>query len=136
MPRFNFTLRMYQGEATSLSTVSHIEISDICVLAKDDKFEKPRTYKAQLKKHKFSVEVKGTLFKGGGSHSSPCITFKQDYIDIVVCNFPRYPAFYQCKYIAQNRTDPKWFNPKETLHDGFPTWEKFRKLEILNLERL
>lgn len=125
----DFKLRLYEGDISSLSSLHNITLCNITIIDKNSKFERPRVIESNAKKFGYTVEIKGKFLNGGGSHSSPCITFKGKYIDIIVRNFPRYPSFYQCKHTANNIKNG-YFNPKETLHDGFPVWEKYRQLEI------
>lgn len=48
-------------------------------------------------------------------------------MDITVKNFPRYPAFYQDKYVARNAINGY---PILETDNGFPLFLQYRKVEI------
>ena len=125
----DFTIRLHKGEATSLADIRDITISGITILRKDSKYQTPFVVEGNAKKFGYSVETKGTFLKGGGSHSYPRITFKGDYIELRVKNFPRFPAFYQDKSAALSCI--RGWGYTNYLNKGFPVWEKYRKLEII-----
>lgn len=126
---FNFTIRLYQGQGTCLADVSSITISGITIIKKDSKHQKPFIVKGNCKKFGYSAEVKGKLFSAGGSIAYPCITFRGEYVDIEVKDFPRYPAFCQ-DYIAARSCLQGW-GYTNYLNKGFPNWLLYRRIEIL-----
>ena len=127
----DFILRIYQStQATCLASIGSISISNINLIIKDSKFDIPRFNKTSIRKYKFDISINGKFHKIGGSHSTPCITFKGNYIDIIVKNFPRYPAFAQDIHYARN-----WMNGYTTKYvgNGYPIWTEFRKYQIILL---
>ena len=82
------------------------------------------------KKFKYLYKLSKKLNDVSGSHSEPNLSFKGEYIDIEVSNFPRLPAFTQCKYEARNIMNG---HTSYLLNQGFPIQLLCRKIEILNL---
>lgn len=126
----DFTIRIHQGEQTSLSDLRNITISNIALITKRHKYDMPHIIRSNRDKFGYSAKVKGKFYKGGGSHSYPRICFKGDYIDIEVKDFPRYPAYGQDKYEARNIMN----GYNSILNDGFPMWQNYRKVEIINIK--
>lgn len=125
----DFLIRLHKGDTTSLADIRDITISGITILRKDSKYQTPFILEGNAKKFGYSVKVRGKFLKGGGSHSYPCISFKGEYIELEVKNFPRFPAFYQDKYAA--RSCMQGWGYTNYMNKGFPIWENYRKLEII-----
>ena len=127
----DFTIRLYQGEKTCLSDLKEITISGITLIKKNFKHQRPFIVEGNLKKFGYELKVKGRFLDCGGSHQYPCISFKKEYIDIEVKNFPRYPAFLQDTSAAKSCLNG--YGYINYINDGFPNWLKYRKIEILPL---
>lgn len=82
-------------------------------------------HKGNQKKFGYSIELSKPFNKVSGSNSYPNLTFKGEYIDIIIKNFPRYPCFCQNKYAARNILN----GYKDT--NSFPTYLEYRKLEFI-----
>ncbi len=129
METIDFTLRLYKDTVgmPGLSSLRSITISDITLVSKPCKFGDVCMHKGNQRKHKYTIELSKKFSKVAGSHSSPILHFNGEYIDIIVKNFPRYPAFYQCKHEARNILTG-WASLG--IHDGFPIQLQHRKLQI------
>lgn len=122
----DFTLRIYQGESSwLLGEIPEIIISDITILSKPGKYGGVCMHNGNQKKFKYSIKLSKNFNKVSGSHSYPNLTFKGDYIDIKIKNFPRYPCFAQCKYAARNILNGY------TGYNSFPNYLKYRRIEFL-----
>lgn len=131
----DFILRIYKRiETTTLADIQHIALSGLPIISKQTKFDGVCLHKSFQKKYGYSVEVKNPnkICKVAGSHTYPVIGFKGEYLDVVVKNFPRYPAIYADYHICRNimnSNDAKHY----MLNMQFPTWMKYRQFEILPL---
>lgn len=131
--RVNFILRLYKYDRScTLGDISEITISDITLVSKPQKFGGVCMHKGNQRKFKYTVEFSRPFSKVAGSHSSPMLWFPGDYIDVIVRNFPRYPAYYQDKYIAKNIMNGY---KADSLFTGFPYALQYRKVEILKLDK-
>lgn len=129
----NFTIRIYN---TSYSIIhydfNHITIGGITIISKRTKFDPVCLHNGNQKKFGYSIGVKGKFNKVSGSNSSPTISWKGEYIDIEISNFPRFPILSQDKYVARNILQSKDFNGNTKQFDynnGFDELE----YDILNL---
>jgi hypothetical protein len=127
--RTNFTIRIYQDRVNNpvLSYLSDITISGITILSKPSKFEDICMHKSNQSKFKYSIALSKRFNKISGSHTSFNLSFKGDYIDIIINNFPRYPSFYQCKYSANNALN----GYVGELNSGFPHQLLYREIKFL-----
>lgn len=132
MNRFNFTIRLYKDECRNpvLSDLQDITISNITIVSKPMKFGGICEHGGNKKKFKYSYKLSKKFNDISGSHSAPNLSFKGEYIDIEVSNFPIFPAFTQCKYEARNIMNG---HTSYLLNQGFPIQLLRRKIEILNL---
>jgi hypothetical protein len=130
---YNFTLRIYNPETRNcyLTDINNITISDITIISKPSKYSDICTHNGNKKKYKYDFTLSKKFLYGAGSHSSPILAFKGDYIDIHITNFPRYPAFYQDKHEARNIMNG--YNSFQ--NNGFPIQLKYLKIEVLNLKK-
>lgn len=128
---FNFIIRLYKDEHRNptLSDINNITISGITLISKDSKFNGICLYKGNQKKFKYSIKLSKPFNKVSGSHSSPNLSFKGEYIDIEVYNFPRYPAFYQDKYAAKSCLSGYGYT--NYLNKGFPHQLLYRRIDII-----
>jgi hypothetical protein len=110
--------------------MSHLIISDITLISKSGKHSDICLHKSNQSKHKYSIKILGKFHSHSGSLNYPNLSFKGEYIDILVKNFPRYPSFYQNKYSAKNILNG--FTANE-LNNGFPKQLLYRKIEITNI---
>lgn len=96
----NFIIRIHRDTVNIplLSAIQEIKIANITLVSKPNKFGGVCMHKGNQKKFGYSIELSKPFIKVCGSHSYPVLGFKGDYIDIIVKNFPRYPAYYQYKY--------------------------------------
>ena len=130
---FDFTIRIHQSKTLScLDNISEIIISNITLIRKDTKYQIPYVVEGNIKKFNYEIDHKPKFYKQGGSHSTPCITFKGNYIDIHVSNFPRYPAYYQDWYAVKSCLSEYGYT--NYLNKGFPYEEVQKRIEILNLK--
>jgi hypothetical protein len=131
--RFNFILRIHQDTCRSpaLSWLKNIVISDITLLSKPFKFGDICEHNGNKKKFKYTLELSKKFHKVSGSHSTPCLSFEGEYVDITIRNFPRYPAFYQ-EYAAA-RDYLNGYGYTNYLNKGFPHQLLFRTIEIIPL---
>lgn len=129
--RNSFIIRIYRDTTGNpvLSWINNVTISDITLVSKSSKFDGLSMHKGNQKKFKYSIELSKEFIRVAGSHSTPCLMFKGDYIDITVKNFPRYPAFYQDKYAARGCLNG--FGYTNYLNDGFPHQLNYRTIEII-----
>jgi hypothetical protein len=127
--KHNFIIRIYKDETRNpiLSDLSDITISDITIISKPTKFGKICEHNGNKKKFKYTFNLNKQFNYASGSHSSPNLSFKGEYIDITVKNFPRFPVFTQCKYQAKNIMNG--YNVH--LNNGFPIQLLYRKIEII-----
>lgn len=132
MSRNNFTLRIYKDLKRNpvLSDISDITISGITLISKNSKFGEVCFHKSNQRKFKYTIELSKTFNYASGSHSSPNLSFKGEYIDIIVKGFPRYPAFYQEYAAARGCLDG--FKYTNYLNKGFPHQLLYRTIEFLN----
>jgi len=131
---YNFTFRLHNPKERNcyLTDIDTIIISDITIISKMSKYSNICTHNNNKKKYKYDFTLSKEFLYGAGSHSSPILAFKGDYIDIDIINFPRYPAFCQDKYEARNIMNG--YNPYS--NNGFPIQLNYRKIEILNLKKI
>lgn len=129
--RHNFTFRLYQDDVNNyaLSMIDGIVISDITLVSKPSKFGEVCFHKSNQRKYGYTMEISRPFNKVSGSNSTPTLTFRGKYIDIIVKNFPRYPAFYQ-DYTAVKNCLNGW-GYTNYLNDGFPHQLLYRKFEFL-----
>lgn len=133
MNTYNFTIRIHQDKCNNvvLSDLQDITISDITIISKQSKFGGICYHNGNKKKFGYNFRLSKSFNKVSGSHSSPNLSFKGDYIDIMISNFPRYPAFYQCKYAARNCLNGYGYT--NYLNKGFPHQLLYRNIEIIDL---
>lgn len=131
--KYNFTIRIYKDLERNpyLSDLSSIVVRDIKILTKTMKFDGLCYHKSNQKKFGYSFTLSKPFNKVSGSHSSPCLSFKGDYIDIIVKDFPRFPAYYQDKYAANSFLSGYGYT--NFPNDGFPIQLLYRKIEFLNI---
>lgn len=129
---FNFTLRIYQDldRHPTLSDLSNITISDITLISKPSKHGDICFHNGNKKKFKYKLSTSKPFYKVAGSLNYPILAFKGDYIDIIVENFPRFPAFYQNEIAAKNYLNG--FGYTNYLNKGFPHQLNYRKIEIIH----
>jgi len=129
---YNFTLRIHQSTINSviLSCFNHITISNITIISKSSKFEDICLHKGNQKKFGYTIKTSKSFNKISGSHSTPTLTFKGEYIDVIVKNFPRYPTFTQEHYIARNCLNGYGYIGH--VNKGYPIWLNYRKYEFIN----
>lgn len=84
------------------------------------------------RKFGYTVSTSKKFSPVSGSHSYPNLSFKGDYIDILVKNFPRYPVFTQDKYAVRNCLNGYGYT--NYPNKGFPKQLLYRKIEILDLK--
>lgn len=125
----NFTLRIYKDETRNpvLSDLQSITISGITLLSKPTKHS-ICYHNGNKKKFGYSIELSKPFHKVSGSHNYPNLSFKGEYLDVIVKDFPRYPAFYQDKYEARNIMNGMGHN---SMNHGFPIQLLHRRIEIL-----
>lgn len=130
--KFDFTIRLWQNKERhpALTDISSIVVSDITLISKPEKYGNACLHSGNAKRFGYSIKLSKKFNFGSGSHSSPTLSFKGDYIDINVFNFPRFPAFYQDKYEAKNIINGYSCN---SLNNGFPIQLLYRKIEFLNI---
>lgn len=130
----DFILRIYQDKTNNpvLSYFQHIKISGITLISKPSKFDDVCLHKGNQKKYKYSIELSKKFNKVSGSHTSYNLSFKGEYIDIIVKNFPRYPAFYQNVYAARNCLNGYGYVGE--LNNGFPHQLLYRKIEFIEIK--
>jgi len=129
--RYNFVIRIYADKTRNptLSDLQNITISGITLISKLTKFEEPCLHLNNQKKFNYSIELSKPFNKVSGSNNYPNLSFKGEYIDIIVKNFPRYPAFYQDKYAARDCLNGYGYTNYMNL--GFPHQLLYRKIEII-----
>jgi hypothetical protein len=129
--KHNFTIRLYKDlhRSPALSDINNITISGISLISKESKFDGLCMHTGNQKKYKYSISISKPFNRVSGSHSSPTLSFKGDYIDIIIKNFPRYPAFYQDYYAAKNCLNG--YNYTNYLNMGFPHQLLYRTVEII-----
>lgn len=128
----NFILRIYKDTTGNpvLSYISDVTISGITLISKDMKFGGLCLHKSNQKKFKYSIELSKAFNHTSGSHSSPNLSFKGEYIDIIIKNFPRYPSFGQCHYYARNILNGAKPNGLP-MGNGFPHQLNYRTIEFI-----
>lgn len=132
--RCHFILRIHKPDKNipDLSSLRNIVVCDVTILSKPNKFGGICFHKSNSKKHGYTVELSKSFNSVSGSHSYPTLSFPGTYIDIIIRNFPRYPAFYQCKYAARNCLNGWGYT--NYMNKGFPKQLLYRKIEFLTLE--
>lgn len=127
--KFNFTIRIHKDEYRhpTLTDLQNITISDITIISKPEKYGRICKHNGNKKKFGYDFTLSKSFSYAAGSHSSPILWFKGDYIDIIVKDFPRFPAFTQDKYSIQNALAGTY----NGLNNGFPHQLLYRKIEIL-----
>jgi len=128
---YNFTIRIFKDKVNNpqLSQIDFIEISGVTLISKKSKIDGLCMHLGNQKKYGYKISISKKFNRISGSHSYPSLTFKGEYIDIVVKNFPRYPAFYQDKYAARNCLNGWGYT--NYLNKGFPHQLLYRKIEII-----
>jgi hypothetical protein len=130
--KYSFTIRIHQGKRTCLSDLQSIVISEITLVSKPSKFGGICTHLNNQKKFGYSLVLSKKFLNVGGSNNSPRLTFKGEYLDIQIKDFPRYPAFCQDKYAALGCLNG--YGYINHINKGFPIEVLYRKIEILNLK--
>lgn len=127
----DFTFRLYKDTTISviLSSISHITISNITIVSKPAKFDGVCFHNGNQKKFGYSISLSKPFNKVSGSHSSPSLTFKGEYIDIIIKNFPRYPVFTQEYYAAKSAI--QGYGYYNFSNKGYPIWTEHRKFEFI-----
>jgi len=127
----DFILRIYADKTRIpiLSDLQNITISGITLISKPTKHS-ICYHNGNKKKFGYSIELSKPFNMVSGSHNYPNLSFKGEYIDILIKNFPRYPAFYQDKYEARNIMNNMGHN---SMNRGFPKQLLYRDIEILQL---
>ena len=130
--KYNFKIRIYQPDnrIPTLTDISDITISGITLLTKGAKYDGLCWYKGNQKKFGYSIELSKPISNVGGSHNHPAISWKGNYIDIILKDFPRYPCFGQDKYTGRNAMNGHTCN---AINNGYPIWLEYRKLEIIEI---
>jgi hypothetical protein len=131
--KHNFTIRIYKSTAnTTLAGIQCLILSGLPIISKQNKFGGVCLHHTYQKKFGYTVELKHSkrVTDAGGSHSYPVIGFKGEYLDIIVKNFPRYPAIYADYHACRYVNDPKYFYGA-MLDQQFPAWTQYRKFEII-----
>lgn len=128
----NFTIRIHKDTCNNivLLSLNSITISNITLITKPSKFEDICLHKGNQKKFGYSIALSKPFNKISGSNSTPTLTFKGDYIDIKIKNFPRYPSFGQEDSAARNRLNG--YDYTNYLNKGFPHQLLYRNIEIIN----
>lgn len=128
--KHNFVIRIYQDISRSpLGRLQNITISGITLLSKPSKFSEICIHKGNQNKFGYTFKLSKKFSKVSGSNSAPSLSFKGDYIDITVNNFPRYPAFYQSDNAARDYMNGWGYT--NYVNDGFPSCLLCRKIEII-----
>lgn len=129
--KFNFRIRIYKDTVNSpvLSSISNLTISNITIISKPNKFGGICTHNGNQKKFGYNLKILGLFNKVSGSHSSPSLTFKGNYIEIEILNFPRFPAY--CQEVSAARNCLNGYSYTNYLNKGFPHQLLYRKIEIL-----
>ena len=126
---YNFTIRLHQNKVVSiLSCIQAIVLSDIALVSKPTKHGDVCLHLSNQRKYGYTIKISKPFNKVSGSLTSPSLTFKGEYIDIEVKNFPRFPVVVQDKYTARNNMNG---HPCFDLNNGFPIQLLHRKIEIL-----
>jgi|SRR5690349_4196501 len=128
----DFTIRIHKDTCNNivLSSLNSIIISNITLISKPSKFEDICLHKSNQKKFGYSIILSKPFNKISGSHSTPTLSFKGEYIDIIIKNFPRYPSFGQDYMVAKNCLNG--YNYTNYLNKGFPKQLLYRNIEIIN----
>jgi hypothetical protein len=131
---YNFVIRIHKDDCRNpvLSDLKEITISGITLLSKHNKIGDVCEHSGNKKKFKYFLKLSKKFNLVSGSHSYPNLSFKGEYIDIEVFNFPRFPAFYQDYSAAKNCLNGYGYT--NYLNLGFPHQLLYRKIEILNLK--
>jgi hypothetical protein len=132
--RYNFIVRIYKDKINSpiLSSIQEIVVSDIPLISKTSKFGGLCFYNKVKKRFGYSISFSKKFNEVSGSHSLPTLTFKGDYIDITVNDFPRFPVFTQ--EISAVRSCLNGWGYTNYLNNGFPKQLLYRKIEFLNIK--
>jgi hypothetical protein len=130
--KYNFVIRIHKdiNRNPSLSDIQDITISDITIVSKSSKFTTCLHINNQTK-FKYTFKLSKLFNKISGSNNYPNLSFKGEYIDISVKDFPRYPVFYQDKIAARNIMNGYSYNHPD---NGFPMYLQYRNIEILNIQ--
>ena len=130
MKKFNFTIRIHKPKVrTSLADLQYITISNITLLSKPTKFGDICLHLNNKRLFKYHIRLSKTFNKISGSNTYPTLSFNGDYIDIIVSNFPRYPAFYQDTLAVRNML--QGYGYTNYMNEGFPTQLLYRNIEII-----
>lgn len=129
--RNNFTLRIYKDETRNpvLSGLTEITISGITLISKPQKFNGVCIYKGNQRKFGYTIKTSKQFERVAGSHSLPILSFRGEYIDIIVTDFPRYPSFSQSKSAAQGCLDG--YKYTNHINKGFPKQLLYRNIEFI-----
>jgi len=130
--KVDFTIRIHKPHiSTCLADISDITVSNITILNKNFKHQKPYVVETNCKKFGFRAKVKGKLHHAGGSVRYPCISFNRNFIDIEIKGFPRYPSYCQDQISARNCL--RGYGCINSFNKGFPKFQEYRKIEFLNV---
>jgi len=130
--KHNFTLRIYKDidRHPILTDLNDITIAGITLVSKPHKFDGVCMHKSNQKKFKYSITLSKQFHKISGSHSSPTLSFVGEYIDLIIKNFPRYPAFYQNNQAVKSCLDGWGYT--DYLNKGFPHQLLYRNIQLIN----
>lgn len=127
----DFIIRIHKDTVNNpvLSSIQNITISNITLVSKPMKFGGICLHKGNSKKFKYTIELSKEFSQVAGSHSTPILHFKGNYIDIKVRSFPRYPAFTQS--ISSAKSCLNGFGYTNYMNNGYPTYLAYRNIEII-----
>ena len=127
----NFTIRIYKDTFNNvvLSSLNSITVPNITLITKPSKFEEVCLHKGNQKKFGYLIELSKPFNKVSGSHSTPTLSFKGEYIDIKVKNFPRYPSFGQDYNSAKGCLNGYGYT--NYLNKGFPHQLLYRTIKFI-----
>jgi len=130
--RYNFTIRIWQDELNNvvLSSIQDIVVSDITIISKQSKFGVPCMHNKNRQKFGYRISLSKSFNKVSGSNSHPTLSFKGEFIDVYIKDFPRFPSFCQDNNEARNIIGGWGCN---SLNFGFPHQLLYRKIEFLNI---
>lgn len=100
----------------------------VCIKINEKEYQEKGSKKIHSPAMPEVVKLSKPFNKVSGSNSSPTLSFKGDYIDIEVTNFPRYPCFNQDYWAAKNCLNGYGYT--NYLNFGYPIWLMYRKIEI------
>ena len=129
--KHNFTIRIHQDTArTVLSNIQSITIAGITILSKQSKFDGICWHLGNQKKFGYSFKLSRRFHWASGSNNYPTLTFDgKGYLDIIVKDFPRFPAFYQDEITARNYMNGWGYT--NHINQGFPIYLMYRNVEII-----